>query len=221
MSFLDDLKRQAEALQNRQQNDAASFERNAQLVESACRTVFQYWLDLAQQLNVLAPASPGRHVLDSRHVFSALPMHDFRVDARRQPLRGLEVHEHITLSCRIGDGRDLVLKKDMPPEIEKLEARLRLAGIKHSPESVREPGSGRYLHTRYEFKLDFLAFARLLPQHERGTLRIQVDNFDGFEGLVLELPAIELNRAVLDELAKLLLGQPNRFVQCGRLVGRR
>lgn len=220
MSFLDDLKRQADALQARQQNDAADFERNAQLTEAACKSVFLYWLDLVKQLNVLAPSSPGRHVLDNRHAFQGLPMRDFRVDARRQQLRGLDLHDHILLSCRIGDGRALALKKDMPPEVEKLEARLRAAAVKFAPEPVREPETGRYLHTRYEFKLDFLAFVRLRPQHERGTLQFQVENFEGFEGLVLEMAATDANRAALDELAKFMLGQPSRFLQCGRLLRR-
>lgn len=220
MSFLDNLKRQADALQARQQTDAAAFERNAQLTEAACKTAFLYWLDLVQQLNVLAPRSPGRHALDSRTAFESLPMHDFRVDARRQSLHGQDLHEHITLSCRIGDGRTVVMKKDMPPEIEKLEARLRACSAPHASERVREPDSGRYLHTRYEIRLDFLAFVRLLPVHERGVLQFQVDHFEGFEGLRAELEAGELSHAVLDELAKLMLGHPNRFLQHARLLSR-
>ena len=221
MSFLDDLKRQAQALQTRRQTDAADFERNAQLTEAACKSAFLYWLDLVKQLNVLAPNAPGRYVLDSRNVFEGLPMRDFRVDARRKSLHGQELHEHISLSCRVGTGQAIVLKKEMPQDIEKLEARLHAANTRFVSEVVREPETNRYLHTRYEFKLDILAMARIVPVHERAVLRFQVDNFEGFEGLVVEMPAADASRALLDELAKLMLGQPNRFVQSGRLLLRR
>ena len=78
VGLLDDLKRQAQELQSQQQTDAAALARNTALVEGACKSAFQYWLELARQLNVLQPTSPVRYVLDGRNVFEQLKMADFR-----------------------------------------------------------------------------------------------------------------------------------------------
>lgn len=218
VSFLDELKHQAQALQSRQQDHAALQAHNTGLTEEACNTLFQYWLELAQQLNVLQPRSESRYRLDGAQVFEALPMHDFHVDGRRQSLYGPPLYDVIGLSCRIGSGQPLHLEKDLPPEMAKLEDVLQQAGIRVIPETVREPESGRYLRTCYDFRLEFVGRARVEPNHELALLRFQLDNFQGFGRLVAEMPAQKLTRAVLDELARLMLGRPNRFMESARLA---
>lgn len=220
MGLLDDLRRQAQARQNQQERDQASLARNAALVEGACRTAFQYWLDLARQLNILEPRTQVRHALDARHVFEALPMREFRVDARRQSLVGQPLHEHVQILCTLASGRELVLTKDMPPEIERLESRLHAASVRFHHEIVRDADSGRYLHHRYEFTADFSASVKLLPVHDDGVVQFQVQNFEGFESLLLEVAAFEVNQVLLDELARLMLGEPNGLVGMGRVLRR-
>lgn len=220
MGLLDDLRRQAQARQNQQERDQASLARNAALVEGACRTAFQYWLELARQLNILEPRTQVRHALDARHVFEALPMREFRVDARRQSLVGQPLHEHVQILCTLASGRELVLTKDMPPEIERLESRLQAASVRFHHEIVRDADSGRYLHHRYEFTADFTASVKLLPAHDDGVVQFQVQNFEGFESLLLEVAAFEVNQVLLDELARLMLGEANRFIGMGRVLRR-
>ena len=94
MGFLDELKAQAEALQNRQRRDEAAFERNALRTDEACKTAFHYWLDLARQLELLRPPVPVRYVFEPQHVLDgpaeSLHFEDFQVDARRHRVRNLE-----------------------------------------------------------------------------------------------------------------------------------
>ncbi|WP_157359646.1 hypothetical protein [Caldimonas brevitalea] len=220
MGLLDDLKRQAEARQAQLQSSGASLERQTALVEGACTTAFRYWMELAKQLNVLKPVAPARYALDGRHVFEQLPMSDFRVDARRRSPAPNAPHEHVQLFWLLGSGRPLVITKDYPNEIEKLQTRLRMSGVDFHIENIRDPEDGRYLHTRFEFTADFTAGVKLLPQHEQGQVQFQLINLEGFETALVELPAFEVNQAVLDELAKLMLGQPNGFFQCGRVLRR-
>ena len=87
-------------------------------------------------------------------------------------------------------------------------------------EIVRDAESGRYLHHRYEFTADFTASVKMLPLHEDGVVHFQVLNFEGFDSLLFEVPAFEVNQVLLDELARLMLGEPNRLVGMGRVLRR-
>ena len=87
MGFLDDLKRQADALQAQQQTDASALERNTQLADAACKSAFTYLDTLVRQLLVLKPVSKVRYELDRKTRFEGLPMTQLKVDARRRMLR--------------------------------------------------------------------------------------------------------------------------------------
>lgn len=212
MGFLDDLKRQADAQRSQQRLDTGSLERNAALADSACRTAFTYFNTLAQQLEVLRPVAVRRFTLDRRHGFDALPLTEFRVDARRKTLRQAEVYDHVVLNWRLRSGQRLAIVKDFLPDIQQLEARLRQGGAHVRSDAVRNPDNGKLIEMRYDIEADFHAGVRLTPDHDHGRIGVLVNNVDGFESLSFELPAFELGSARLDELARWLVGQPHRFL---------
>lgn len=222
MSFLNQLRQRADALQNRERDDEASFQRNAQAVEAACRATFQYGLELVNQLNVLRPPVPGRYTFDARHALDgkadALRFSDFRIDSRRKQERDLELCDHVVLSCCVRGGRRLVIDKDFPTEMERLEARLAQAGIVAPRETVREPDSGRFVAARYEFDADVRVSVRLQPDHQAGRVQVTVANFGRLESVIVEFDADRVGTSLLDELAKWWLGEPNRFAAEGRVV---
>jgi len=220
MGFLDDLKRQADAARNAQTTDTASLERNTALADMACKSAFQYFATLAQQLNVLRPKSQHRYTLDKRHAFDGLERCAFRADARRKPLRGAEVYDHVVLMWTLKSGQRLQLVKDFLPDIEKLEARLRQSGANVQTEAVRNPANNKLVEMRYAFDADFAASVRVTPDHDRGRVAFQIVNVDALETVSVEFPAIELGSARLDELARWLVGEPNAFLKDGQNLRR-
>lgn len=220
MSFLDDLKRQADALKTQQTIDTATLARNAALVEAACKTTLHYWMELAQQLNVLQPTPPVRFSLDKSTVLDGLKRCDFRVDSRRKQHRNQEVFEYLVIHGQQKSGRALALKKDFPPEIERLEARLRQAGITPDTNWVRHPDSGRLEEVRFAFTADVSLMVRLLPDHDQGTLRFQISNFDGLETVNADFPAHLVGSELLDQLARWVIGEPNDFLKTAQNLRR-
>lgn len=221
MSYLDRLRRQADELNTRQRVDAATFERNALLTDAACKTVFQYWLDLARQLNVLRPPAKTRYAFDNRHALDgaseSLRFDDFRVDARKRRLRDLEVYDHVVINCIVRAGRRIALAKNFPPDIERLEARLAQAGVVVIGEPQRD-ASGKLRETLYAFEAEVRAGVRLVPDHEQGHVQFACSNLDGLATLMVEFKAFEVGSKLLDELSKWWLGEPNGFVAAGQLV---
>ena len=211
VSFLDDLKRQAEALKARNDGDAASLARNTALTEAACKTVFTYFTTLSPQLEVLRPPSHARFTLDRQNVLERLPLTDFRVDSRRKKLGNDDVFDFLVMHWQIKSGREFQLMKDFIPDIEKLEAKLHQSGMKFENEAVRHAENGKLQGRRYTFVADFVGLVRVTAQHEAAKLHFQVQNVDGFETVTLELPALEVSGARLDELAKWITGHPHAF----------
>jgi hypothetical protein len=220
VGFLDDLKRQAEAARAQQTSTAGSQERNAILADGAANTALRYFTTLVQQLNVLQPTSKVSYRLDKRNLVSGLRLCEFKVDSRLKKLRNADVYEFVVLRCTAKSGQALCIAKDFPPDTEKLEARLRQAGVPFEVEQVRNPDTGKYLETRYEFTADFGMSVRLTPDHDSGWVSFRLTNFDGFETVTVDFPAIEIGGARLDELARWLVGEPNTFVHGGQNLRR-
>lgn len=217
MSFLDQLKQQAQARQAQDRKDHAEIERRLGLTEAACAAVWRYLNDLGRQLDVLQPVSRQRYLLDARCVVEGLPLVDFVGDIRKQrvqlgPLAERDLVHHVVLRATLRGGREVELSKDFPPEIEKLEARLAQAGIQCLGERLRDPETGNFRAMQYRFTPDIAVAVRVTPLHEEGQLRFEVQNLDGLSTVTASFPAFEVTTARLDELAKWWVGEPHRFL---------
>ncbi len=215
VSFLDDLKRRADALKQQHDSDAAGMAERTALTESACRAVFSYFVALVPQLNVLCPTSPARFALDRQHVFEGLKLSDFRMDSRRKRLRNDEVFDHLVIQWHARSGRTLALTKDFPPDMEQLEARLRQGGVTLDQEVLRQPDSGKLLGHRYRFVADFAGAVVVVPNHDDARISFQVRNLDGLESLSVEFAATDVATARLDELARWIAGESHDFLAGG------
>lgn len=213
MGFLDDLKRQAEALKTQQMVDTAALARNAASVETACQAAWRYWMDLAPQLNVLLPRPPVRFMFDKSTTIDGFTRCDFRVDARRKPHRGQEVFDHVVIHALQKSGRAVTISKDFPPEIERLEGRLRQAGIAPDSKWVRDPVSGRLEEVRFSFVADIAMTVRLLPDHDQGRVSFQLGNLDDLGTVVVTFEAGRVDSNLLDQLARWMVGEPHEFLK--------
>ena len=220
MSFLDDLKRQAEATRAQQTTDEHALERNAGLTDMACKAASNYFAQLVQQLNVLKPRSKVTYRLDRTQRFSDLPLVDFRADTRQKRLRGAEVCDHVVMRWRLASHRPLAVTKNFVPDIDSLEARLRRGGVKFEAHEVRHPETAKLQEMRYEFVADFNASVLVTPDHATARLRFELVNLDGFETVTVEFPAFEVGAKRLDDLAHWVLGEPNQFLKDGQNLRR-
>jgi hypothetical protein len=220
VGYLDELKRQADATLAQQTQDIGALQRNALLTDSACQATARYFSTLARQLNVLQPVSKTVWRLDGRTSFSQLRFTDFRADSRLKKLRDEEVFDHVVLNFAAKTGARVTVAKDFPPEIEKLEARLRQCGAHYDSEVIRDPENGRFVEKRFALVADFQGSVRVLPDHDSGRITFHVANLDGFETVSVVFPAFEVGSARLDELARWINGEPHAFLRDGQHVRR-
>jgi hypothetical protein len=216
MSFLNQLKTQAQALQSQRTEEGARREELTRSTELACRTVLNYLQDLARQLSVLEPPGPPLS-LDGRTPWPAMKLVDFRVDARRKMLRDQEVFDYLAMGWRVvprvGQGVTGVVSVNFPTEMRRVEDRLMLGLVKHDRREVRDPAKQNILReVRYEYLTQTRGSVMATADHYHGKLDFRLLNTSGFGVTQTSWPAARINQDLLDELAKRIVGQPDKFV---------
>jgi hypothetical protein len=215
VGYLEELKRRADAALAEQSQDIGALQRNALLADSACQSAARYLAVLARQLNVLQPICRAVWRFDNKHTFSQLRFSDFRSDSRMKRLRDAEVFDHVVLNFSAKSGIRVSIAKDFPPEIEKLEARLRQCGAFYGSEVIRDGENGRFVEKRFDFIADFQSSVRMIPDHDAGRIVFHIANLDGFETVSVAFPAFEVGSARLDDLARWINGEPSGFLRDG------
>ncbi|MGE4241673.1 hypothetical protein [Ramlibacter sp.] len=215
MSFLNQLKSQANALQSQRSQQDVLLEDNIQHVELACRQVLAYLQDLARQLNVIEPPS-APFTLDGKTPWPAMKLRDFRTDFRRKQLRDREVFDYLGMGWQaipqMGRAVGGLVTVNFPPDQQRVESRIALGMVKHERKESRHPEKNTLLAIRYEYQTETRGNVTVSADHEKGMLNFRLVNTDGFEVQNVPWPAAKITTALLDELAKRIVGQPSKFV---------
>jgi hypothetical protein len=214
MSFLQQLKQQAQTVQNQRGADVHHLEHNLRATEAACSTIWHYLTDLVAQLNVIQPGARPLS-LDGKTPWPAMRLVDFRFDARKKDLRGREVTHHMGMVWRVvpqvvngARGRVAV---NFPPDLERVEGRLRVGHVAHERLEQRHPDSNKL--QAYVFEHDFAARAGITftPEHDEGLVHWRLSGVVGLDVQTLAVRAADVGTPRLDDLAKAIVGQPSSW----------
>lgn len=216
MSFLNQLKQQAQSLQTRQGDDLQQLQANTAATEAACKVVWQYLMELPRQLNVIEPATASLS-LDGKTPWPAMKQTDFRFDARKKTLRDKEVFDYLALgwllvpqtAAAVPKGR---VRVNFPPDLERVERRLRAGQVPHERREMRHPDTNRLQAIEFEHDMAARASVRVTPDHDKASFEVRLAAVGGLEIASTRYSAAQLNTAALDELAKLIVGQHSRFL---------
>ena len=215
MSFLNQLKSQAKALQGERVSQEQGLEERTAATEQAGKLVLFYLQDLARQLSVIEPAGP-LFTLDGRTPWPAMKLVDFRVDARRKMLRNREVIDYIAMGWQVvpqvGAVVSGLVSVNFPIEMRRVEDRLAMGLIKHERREIRKPDSSALVEVRYEYLTQTRGSVSATLDHDNGLVQWRLLNIAGFEIVQTTWPSTRIQQPLLDELAKRVVGQPNTFV---------
>jgi hypothetical protein len=215
VSFLDQLRSQAKALQSQQGQLQLNLEENTAKTEAACRCALPYLEDVARHLNVIGPAAP-KFSVDGKTPWPAMKLAEFRVDARKKTLRNREVFDYIAIGWRIvpqiGQPLGGTVTVNFPPELQRAEARLAMGPVKYERKELRHPEKNTLQAIQFEYLTETRGSVVVTPDHDNAVLAFRILNARGFEILNTTWPAAMIKGEVLDELAKLIACEPSRFV---------
>ena len=215
VSFLNQLKSQANALQTAQSTDKAVLEANCQQTEWACRTAWQYLSELSRNLDILQPNGPAL-TLDGKTAWPAMRLIDFRVDARKKKLRDEEVFDYIAMGWNVaprqGAPFEASVSANFPPGLQRIESRLAAGTVKHERVEVRHPEKNTLQAFRFDYKTEARGTITITPDHDRANLAFRLANVRAFEVVTVAYPADLVRYDLMDDLAKLIVGVASTFL---------
>lgn len=215
MSFLNQLKSQASAVQTAQSVQKTHSAANTRLTEAAAQTAWFYLTDLAKQLNVIGPTGPTLS-LDGKTPWPLMKLIEFRVDARKKKLRDQEVFDYIAMGWRIvpreGAPVSGSVSANFPPDLQRIETRLSAGTVEHERVNVRHPEKNTLQAIRFDYVTEARGSVTISADHEAAKLAFRLVNAQGFEIVSTTYSADQIQGRVLDELAKLIVGQTSRFI---------
>ncbi len=215
MSFLNQLKSQASALQTQQSAQQSHNAESTRLTEAAAQTVWLYVSELAKQLNVIGPQGP-KLSLNGKTPWPDMKLVEFRVDARKKKLRDQEVFDYIVLGWHLvpceGPPISGSVSANFPPDLNRIESRVSAGSIKHDRVNVRHPEKNTLQAIRFDYLTEARGSVTITADHDACSLAFRLANVQGFEVVNASYSAPQIQSQVLDELAKLIVGHPSSFV---------
>lgn len=215
MSFLNELKSQATALQSQQAAELENFEASTAKTERACLVAWKYLQDLARHLNVITPQAP-RFSLDGKTPWPPMKLADFRVDFRKKMLRDKEVYDYIAMGWSIvpqsGAPVAGMVSVNFPPDLERVQKRLAFGHVEHERKDVRHPEKNTLQAICFEYLTKARGNITVTADHDNGLLQFRLANADGFGVVSTKWQAERIEHSLMDELAKLVVAQPSRFL---------
>ena len=217
MSFLNQLKAQAQAqaAQTAQAAQGNTQAENLAKTEAALKTTYLYLADLVKQLNVLAPDGPSFNI-EGKSPWPAMKLVEFRLDARKKALRDQEVTDYIAMGWRIvpraGSPVSASASASFLPDFQRIEAALQAGAVKYERVQVRSPDKPNVTLVRFDYVTEARGSLTIQADHDQGLLNFRLGNVNALNVIHRSYPAAQLHTDVLDELAKLIVGHPSRFI---------
>lgn len=215
MSYLQQLKRQAQALRSEQGAQQQGVEANTEATEQACKLVWNYFTELVRQLNVLEPGATQLG-LDNRNPWPGMRQTGFRFDARKKLLRDKEVFDYLAMGwqClpRAGEVQRGRVSVNFPPDLERVQRRLAAGHVVHERVEQRHPESNALLAIVFEYDMAARASVMVTADHEAAQLQFRLACVGSMDVVQHTLAAQQVDSPALDELARLIVGEPSRFL---------
>jgi hypothetical protein len=208
MGLLDDLKKQAETVKTQQVSQQSMLQESIRLVEPKMHQTFLYLNDLLKQLAVLKPTNPMAYSIPGIGDFHNLEFAESFIDYRKKRIIDKDYYNFITLFINWASPASLSLERDMPATIQKVRDVLWSFGLKFTEDEIKNPGGG-YQKIKFTVPSAVTCDIKISADHDNCRLVVKGKHFLRLGADELRIPAGDVDEALLEEFAKLLIGQPS------------
>ena len=208
MGLLDDLKKQADMVKSQQLSQSAILEENIRLVEARMHQAFLYLNDLLKQLAVLKPTNPTVYTIPNVGDFQNLGFAESFINYRKKKIGDRDYYDYITMFIKWSSPTSLTIERDMPAAIQKVNDALWSFGLKFTEEKIKKPGGG-FEKMKFTVPSSVSCDITITADHENARLAVKGKHFFRLGADELRIPAADIDETLLEEFAKMLIGQPS------------
>lgn len=182
----------------------------SQFISEALEQAFQYLADLCTQLNALTPPSPYAYAVSTAVILDQMAWVEGRTDFRReQSASENRLMETVTLRYRLARNHTFQIEKESPAN-ETFRAVLYDRGITFKETDIRNV-RGQIERTHFSFPCEVKAGLIFVADFQKGDIRFQRRNIARYGAQETRLPLELINKELLEELAKQILGEANQL----------
>ena len=208
MGLLDDLKKQADMVKSQQLSQQSIREESIKLVEAKMHQTFLYLNDLLKQLAVLKPTNPTVYSIPGVGEFQNLGFAESFINYRKKKIGDKDYYDYITMYIKWHSPVSLTVERDMPAAIQKVNDALWSFGLKFEEEKIKKPGGG-FEKMKFTVPSNVTCDITISADHDNARLAVKGKHFFRLGADELRIPAGDLNESLLEEFAKMLIGQPS------------
>jgi hypothetical protein len=208
MGLLDDLKKQADMMKSQQLSQQSLLEESIKLVEAKMNQTFLYLNDLLKQLAVLRPTNPTVYSIPGVGDFQNLGYSESFINYRKKKIGDKDYYDYITMFIRWDSPNSLTVERDMPAMIQKVNDVLWSFGLKFAEEKIKKPGGG-FEKMRFTIPSNVTCDITITADYDNARLLVKGKHFFRLGADELRIPAGDVNETLLEEFAKMLIGQPS------------
>lgn len=221
MSFLDDLKKEADA---KKQQDMESTqtrmrieEMRMEMVESRLREVFQYFNDLSKQLNDLKLPITRTYLLEGMGDLNLL-QGDYKAGMKNLTIEHKDRLKEVQFSFKCVENKTYTIEKDNPTAIDRQKDYLWRNGIKFEYAEFKNERGYVYRGVFTVPAIVPVTF-QFIGDFEKANITIVTKNFNMLVATEYLYNPEEINTAFLEEFAKYILDKPSNFLKFGKRLG--
>jgi hypothetical protein len=215
MDLLDQLKRQAETQKQQQQAQDDDQAQALTSIHEALLAASRYVTELASSLNVVKPEVTRVFAVQGNACLQNLLQCDYLVRERRKTVDFKDYFEQVTLRFHAVGQQVLTLETYADHATDRLRNYLQAYGLRFETQAFRNE-RGVTLKTVVSVLPDVPASVTATADWASGTIRLKLRNVEAIGDAEYCYDPAEVDRKLLDELAKLILGQANEFRWMGR-----
>jgi hypothetical protein len=208
MGLLDDLKKQADMVKSQQLSQESFLQESLKLVEAKMHQTFLYLNDLLKQLVVLKPTNPTVYSIPGVGDLRNLGYAESFIDYRKKKIGDKDYYDYITMFIKWASAESLTVERDMPAAIQKVNEVLWSFGLKFTEEKIKKPGGG-FEKMKFTVPSNVTCDITITADHDNARLVVKGKHFLRLGADELRIPAGDINEALLEEFAKMLIGQPS------------
>ena len=208
MGLLDDLKKQAEVVKSQRISQQTMLQESIKLVEAKMHQTFLYLNDLLKQLAVLKPTNPMTYSVPGIGELQNLEFAQSFIDYRKKKMFDKDYYDTIRFFIKWASPGSISLEREMPVTIQKVRDVLWSFGLRFTEEEFKKPGGGLQ-KIKFTLPIAVTCDITISADHENGRLVVKGKHFLRLGADELRIPADDINEALLEEFAKMVIGQPN------------